>query len=138
MRSTFEQDIEAGRGAIDTEQYGRPQYADEENESAGLNMAARTPSPPISGSNYEEGAIPVDESAALNTAARPQPGDNSGAAPVMPPAAQQGDNSGAAPVTPGQPQQPAQQGSRSGVDFNAAHVPGNMKRIVSYLMGADA
>lgn len=69
-------------------------------------------------------------------------GDNSGAAPVSGGAIDTDDNSGAPPVMPPQQSagaaQPQEQQSRSGVDLNAAHVPGNMKKIISYLMGADA
>src|SRR5258708_35495267 len=60
MNSTFQQDIEAGRGPADEEQYGLPQSVDEER-----------PSPPISQSNFDPNAVPVNESAGLNTAARP-------------------------------------------------------------------
>lgn len=73
--------------------------------------------------------------------------DNSGAAPVaasppgqsypgMTPAQ---DDSGTSPKTQSPQGAPPQEDqSRSGVDFNASHVPGNTKRIIAYLMGADA
>jgi hypothetical protein len=64
------------------------------------------------------------------------PDDNSGALPVDNSSAQTADNSGALPVAAPEPQQQPQ--SRSGLDFNAAHVPGNAKRIIQYLMGGDA
>jgi hypothetical protein len=88
---------------------------------------------------------------AIDTSSAPQaqqaqqaPDDNSGAAPVM---GIPDDNSGAAPVLPAaqaapgasEPQQGAPPpGSAGGANFNAGDVPGNMKKIISYLMGADA
>jgi hypothetical protein len=66
--------------------------------------------------------------------------DESGALPVVDSdeqQVQQQDNSGALPVAKDQ-QQPQEPQSRSGLDFNAAHVPGNAKRIIQYLMGGDA
>lgn len=73
--------------------------------------------------------------------------DNSGAAPVAasPPGQSYPgmtpveDDSGTAPKTQSPQGAPPQEDqSRSGVDFNASHVPGNTKRIIAYLMGADA
>jgi hypothetical protein len=76
----------------------------------------------------------TDNEAAIDTGDDSQQADNSGAAPV---AATPDDNSGAAPVVPGGGQQPAGQ-QHFTPDLNPANVPGNMKRIVSYLLGADA
>jgi hypothetical protein len=71
----------------------------------------------------EGGAIP-DDSGALPVAASDQQPDNSGALPVVQDAET--------------PQQPQQDQSRSGIDFDASHVPANAKRIIQYLLGAGA
>jgi len=80
-----------------------------------------------------------DESAGLDTSRRVPAGeDNSGAAPVIAPP---DDNSGAAPVTGAidtseQPQEAA--GPNGPIARNLKAFPGNVKRIVSYLMGEGA
>lgn len=113
----------------------------DEDQIGAIDTAADSPAPsaPL-GDN--SGAPPVMSA----------PPDNSGAAPVMPSGgAIQTDTSDAgqqaqapAPAagqgTPAPTQGPPSNGgqSQSGADFNAAHVPGNVKKIISYLMGSDA
>lgn len=86
------------------------------------------------------GAIPDDETVdETGMVSEPGPAQDQGAIPDD----QSQDNGPATVPAQAQPQQqdqgPSQdQGSQSGVDFNAAHVPANAKRIIQYLLGADA
>lgn len=111
MQAAIQTDIEAGRGPADAAQYGRP---------------------------YAGGNQDTDNEGAIDTGDQSVQEDNSGAAPVMGGAIPGEDNSGAAPVMPASTQGGASDQQHFTPDLNPAHVPGNMKRIVSYLMGSDA
>jgi hypothetical protein len=111
MQAAIQTDIEAGRGPADASQYGRP---------------------------YAGGNQDTDNEGAIDTGDQSVQEDNSGAAPVIGGAIPGEDNSGAAPVMPASPQGGASGQQHFTPNLNPADVPGNMKRIVSYLLGADA